>query len=237
MDSPHEISHEIKASSEKVGPDFLLQGLLHAQNCTKKVVSDFIQKLHAGDFEGFTETQARKAIMHLFTQAGVTKHWHIPFIRFGPGTVLTFNDPLQKTYTLQKNDACFIDVGPVFLDPKTGVEYEGDYGESLVYGHNEPAQKCIHAAKEIFMAAQKEWNEKKLTGLELYQFVKKRTDELGYDYVEPVLGHRISDFPHSKYARGDLGSRTFTPSASVWVFEVQIKMKNEPIGAFFEDLL
>jgi hypothetical protein len=94
--------------------------------------------------EGMTEREAMKMAFEVFKENGVTKHWHKPYVRFGPGTALSFNDPLQSDYRLQKDDPFYIDLGPAWRDEETGIEYEGDVGNFLFLA---PMKKRLSASR------------------------------------------------------------------------------------------
>ena len=50
-------------------------------------------------------------------------------------------------------------------------------------------------------------------------------------------GHRLADFPHAALYKGPLAEAAFTPSAGLWMLEIQIRHPELPYSAFFEDLL
>lgn len=219
---------------EQVGEGFVKQGLIQAR---KKTIQ-LLQEIQAELREGLTEDEARKLAMKIaLDHHGIKKHWHKCYIRFGAGTRLTFNDPLQVDYRLQPNDPYYLDLGPVWMDQTTGIEYEGDYGDTFVFGKNETAETCIRTVHTLFEEARGKWSAEKITGQDLYAFLKQRTNTLGYELVDDVDGHRVSDFPHHRYTKAGLGEMTFTPSDTLWILEVMIRDPRAGIGAFFEDVL
>lgn len=235
MNEPHPLG-VFSSSQEKlesVDPKFLVKGLVRARDKTVRVLEEIKSRL----VEGMTEDDARKIGLEIFKDAGVTKHWHKPVIRFGPGTALTFHSPLQPAYRLQPNDPYYLDLGPVWPDSELDLEYEGDYGDTFVFGKNSEAEKCAQVARVLFDEGKKLWREKKVTGAELYQYLDRRTTELGYVRLPQVDGHRVGDFPHQKYSKEGLSKVPFVPTDSLWILEIQINDPQNRFGAFFEDIL
>ncbi len=219
--------------SENVDEKFLMAGLLKAREKTWHVMHEIREALNPG----LTEDDARKLALEIFRGHGVMKHWHKPYIRFGRGTALTFHEPLQPDYRLQINDPLYIDLGPVWPDEELGLEYEGDVGDTFVLGTNKCADQCAKTVRTIFLEGQEHWKQHACTGIELYQFLKQRTEHYGYLFANSVDGHRLSDFPHHKYSRERLAEVPFVPSPALWILEVQIMSPDMSYGAFFEDML
>ena len=218
---------------EAVHPEFLKEGLIQARQKTVNALT----QIRAEIKEGITEDDARRLALTVLADLGASKHWHKPYIRFGAGTALTFHDPLQTDYRLKLNDPYYIDLGPVWADPELGLEYEGDYGDTFVFGENREADLCAQSARDLFVEAKTLWQSKRLPGEELYAFLKNRALELGYRLIDSVEGHRLSDFPHHKYSKERLAKTSFVPSDSLWVLEIQITEPKMRFGAFFEDIL
>ena len=240
MEQPHTLGVYTPAQTvlENVASKFLIEGLLHAQKKTVVVLHEIRAHLKVG----MTENDARLLALEIFKQHGVTKHWHRPYIRFGAGTTLTFNHPIQADYRLQENDPYYLDLGPVWpAEDDTGLEYEGDYGDTFVFGTsggtNAEAEKCAELSRKLFQEVQALWRREKLSGEALYLYLEKRAAELGYKLADDVLGHRLGDFPHQKYSKERLAKLKFTPKDSLWVLEVQLVDPQNRFGAFFEDLL
>ncbi|MDB5036742.1 MAG: hypothetical protein JWQ35_270 [Bacteriovoracaceae bacterium] len=230
---PLRIESPERSKLESVAPEFIKEKLLWAREMSWKG----FEKIKAGLKEGMTEHEAMRLAMTILEKLGVDRHWHKPFIRFGPGTTLTFHEPLQSDYRLQKNDPVFVDIGPVWKDNDSEILYEGDVGDSFVFGNNLKAEKCAQTARDLFSEVAALWKQKSLSGDEIYHFLKGRAVELGYQLIENVDGHRISDFPHQKYSRERLAKLKFDPAPLLWVLEVHIRKPNESMGAFYEDIL
>ncbi|MGE4233382.1 MAG: M24 family metallopeptidase [Bacteriovoracia bacterium] len=218
---------------EQVDPRFAKEKLYFYQNKTWKVLNEIRSNLS----EELTEDGARRLALEIFEKHGVKKHWHKPYIRFGKGTTLTFHEPLQPEYTLKKDDAVYIDIGPIWLDQDSGLLFEGDVGETFVFGENKEIQACADTAKGLFLEVQDQWQKQKLSGKEIYNYLQKRTLELGYIFVGKVDGHRTGDFPHQKYSKERLAKLDFCPNSSLWVLEIQINDPQLRFGAFYEDIL
>ncbi|WP_437535780.1 M24 family metallopeptidase [Sorangium sp. So ce726] len=236
MNEPHRLGARATSQEtvEAVDPKFVVEGLMRARSRTIHA----LEQVRTGLKEGMTEDEGGRLALDVFRANGVTKHWHKPWVRFGPGTCLTFNDPVQPEYRLQWGDAYYLDVGPVWSDPELGLEYEGDYGDSFVFGGSNPAaEACAAAARRLFADARALWLKEGVSGQEIYRFMQRRADELGVRLLEDVLGHRLGDFPHHKYFRDALGQVPFRPSGSLWVLEVMVVHPTASVGAFFEDLL
>lgn len=221
-------------SIESVDPLFIQEKLKQAQSKSWEVLNKIRSQLS----EGLTEDEARKLALKVFQDHGVSKHWHKPYIRFGVGTKLTFHDPLQDNYRLQMGDPVSIDLGPVWPDAETGLSYEGDVGDTFSFGASNPeVENFAQTVRDLFKEAKSEWHSKKLTGQEIYEFLGKRAQSMGYKLVAEVAGHRVGDFPHQKYTKERLSRVQFQPKSNIWVLEIQLIHPGLNIGAFFEDIL
>jgi hypothetical protein len=225
-----------RRAAEQVSPAFVRQGILVAREKSWIALKDIQTCVR----EGLTEREALQVAIQILKDHQAQHHWHKPYVRFGPGTALTFRDPLQKEYRLQPGDPFYIDLGPVFTDSETGIEYEGDVGDTFVFGENAEAQKCIDAAHSLFHEAHTFWRQNQASGKQVYELLATQARTLGYTLAPEVLGHRLSDFPHSRYTKQNLAAADFTPSTSLWVLEVQLLWQHPSrglLGAFYEDLL
>lgn len=218
---------------EAVGEHFIREGLYHAQKKSWEVFHQIKDSLKAG----LTEIEGQKLALELFAKAGVTAHWHRPQIRFGSGTALTYYEPLRSDYHLSDGDLVYFDLGPVWKDEKNGISYEGDVGDTFVFGQNPEGEKLVSASHQLFQEGVQYWKTQKCTGVELYQFLTKRASEWGYSLIEKIDGHRVSDYPHTKYTKQRLSDFHFIPTDALWVLEFQLLHPCEKMGAFFEDLL
>jgi len=191
-----------QATLEQVGEGFVKQGLLQARERTIQLLKEIRAELK----EGLTEDEARRLAMKIaLDHYGIKKHWHKCYIRFGTGTRLTFNDPLQPDYRLRPNDPYYLDLGPVWKDDTTGIEYEGDYGDTFVFGENAAAEKSIATVHELFEECRDRWKSGRISGQELYRFLEQRASARGYQLLQQVDVQRISDFPKQRLNKGGLG--------------------------------
>ena len=227
------VSELEKGTIESVSTQFIQEGIFQAREKSWSILHKICSELK----EGITEDEARKLAQKICRDHGILKHWHRPYIRLGAGTALTFHDPMQTEYRLQPGDPYYVDLGPIIPDPGLQLEYEGDVGDTFVYGENKEAEKLAGAARELFRLGKEMWRTEKLSGAELYRFLKERTSDLGYTLVEKVDGHRLSDFPHHKYTKERLAHVKFHPTKCLWVLELQILHPTQKMGAFYEDLL
>jgi Xaa-Pro aminopeptidase len=218
---------------EMVSPTYLRERLLQAREKSWCALRDISQRLK----EGMTEFEASEFAKVCLQDYGATGQWHKPQVRFGSGTALTFYDPLRTDYRLQPNDAVYLDLGPVWSDPQTGLDYEGDVGDSFSFGSNPDHEKCAETARQLWKGAAEKWLNEKTTGVELYAWLEAEAKKRGYVLLEKITGHRVGDFPHSKYCKERLNKMVFSPTPELWILELQINHATLPMGAFFEDLL
>ena len=99
------------------------------------------------------------------------------------------------------------------------------------------AKRCAETVKILFLEGKAKWLKEQCSGKVLYEFLEKRTNDLGYRLVKDVDGHRVSEFPHQKHTKVALPTVEFYPTAYLWILELQIVHPTLPIGAFYEDLM
>ncbi len=220
-------------SLESVHPEFIRQGLVDAQRKSWDGFQEIRRSLKAG----MTENEARELATRLFTAMGSPRHWHRPYVRFGPGTALTFHESLQKEYRLQEGDAVYLDLGPVWRGSESDLEYEGDVGDSFAFGANAEYEQCAQAARDLWAEGRRMWRDEGASGEKIYAWMRERAPDLGWTLVEKVTGHRVSDFPHTKYSKERLSKVPFHPATSLWILELQLNHPDGKFGAFYEDLL
>ncbi len=219
---------------EGVDPKFVREGLFAAREKTWAALRAIQSVLR----EGMTEVEAHDAAKETLVALGSTRHWHRPYVRFGSGTVRTFHEALRSDYRLKAGDPVTLDLGPVWTDPASGMEYEGDVGDSFVFEGSDPEfERLARCTRGLWKEARDLWRDENATGERLYEFLKVRAAQEGWSLVERVTGHRISDYPHSKYAKERLNKVAFSPTTSLWILELQVNDPGERFGAFYEDLL
>ena len=180
---------------------------------------------------GMLEEEAVELAGSMLAERNMRRGWHKINLRFGINTTLHFRSPSQPGVVLGDNDIFFIDIGPVF------ERWEGDGGDTFLVGQDTRRARCATDARAVFHAARRRWLAEGLSGQELYDFAAAEAARLGWVLNLDMNGHRISDFPHAAIFKGSLAQVDFTPSAGLWVLEIQIRHPTEPFGAFFEDIL
>ncbi|WP_201205466.1 M24 family metallopeptidase [Pseudomonas sp. S37] len=211
---------------EKVGPRYSLDGMLAAREQSVRAVAAIASQLQVG----MTTAQALEMAAHTLQAMGASHTWHPTYIRFGDDTVRTPRQGIDLQRVLRTTDIVVVDVGPVWDG------YEGDYGDTFVFGQHPLHHACVKALHEVFDETRQAWS-RGLTGRELYDFAERSAQDRGWQLERNLAGHRIADFPHVLYSQEKLAEVEFVPSEVVWVLEVQLCHPSEPVGAFFEDIL
>ena len=124
-----------------------------------------------------------------------------------------------------ENDIFFIDIGPVYGD------FEGDAGDTFVFGDNPLHLKAKSDVREIWERVRAKWLSEQITGIELYEFAIKTTEEFGWKLNMDLSGHRLSDYPHSAHYDGPMAEVGFSPSPNLWVLEIAIAHPDRTFGA------
>jgi Xaa-Pro aminopeptidase len=212
---------------EAVGQAFSLEKMIRARDLTFEAV----RRIAAQITPGVTEGRGREIAQEVLEAMGMERLWHKNVVRFGPGTLETFHGDFQPGYVLQDNDIFYVDLGAVFDG------HEGDAGDTFAVGDDPEMAACAEAARELWREVAARWRDEGLTGAALYAFAVERAEAMGWRLNWEVKGHRVSDFPHSIYKAGDLGSFDAPPQTGLWILEIQIAHPTRPIGAFYEDLL
>jgi hypothetical protein len=225
------VTEESQKKLEKVSDKFIKEGLLDARKKSWEAFQHIREQIHPG----ITEKQGREIAITTLQKLGSQKNWHQPYVRFGPGTILTFYDSLQSDYILRENDPVYMDLGPVWNFE--GLDYEGDVGDTFVVGKNAEAERCSATARKLWQEGFQLWKDEKATGEKIYAFLRRRAQEENYILLEDIEGHRLSDFPHAQYAKERLAKVPFNPGTCLWILEFQLIHPTLKIGAFYEDLL
>ncbi|WP_237140944.1 NAD(P)H dependent flavin oxidoreductase family protein [Pseudomonas putida] len=211
---------------EKVGPRYSLDGMLAAREQSVRAVTAIASQLKVG----MTTAQALEMAAQTLQAMGASHTWHPTYIRFGDDTVRTPRQGIDLQRVLRNTDIVVVDVGPVWDG------YEGDYGDTFVFGQHELHHACVKALHEVFDETRQAWG-RGLTGRELYDFAERSAQAKGWQLERNLAGHRIADFPHVLYGQDKLAEVEIVPSEVVWVLEIQLCHPSEPVGAFFEDIL
>ncbi|ASU38723.1 (Fe-S)-binding protein [Herbaspirillum sp. meg3] len=211
---------------ERVGPKYSLDGMLAAREQSVRALAQIVGKLRVG----MTTSEAIEMANEHLRQMGSSHTWHPTYIRFGDDTVRTPRQGADKERRLQATDIAVVDLGPVWDG------YEGDFGDTIVFGQHALYAACAQAARDVFSASKEAWLTG-LTGRELYDLAERVAAEGGWLLERNLAGHRVADFPHALFGPAKLAEMDIVPSDAVWVLEVQLRHPTEPIGAFYEDIL
>ena len=211
---------------EKVGPRYSLDGMLAAREQSVRSVAAIASQLRVG----MTTAQALEMAAQTLQAMGASHTWHPTYIRFGDDTVRTPRQGIDLQRVLRTTDIVVVDVGPVWDG------YEGDYGDTFVFGQRDLHHACVKALHEVFDETRQAWG-RGLTGRALYDFAEHSAQAKGWQLERNLAGHRIADFPHMLYGQDKLAEVEIVPSEVVWVLEIQLCHPTEPVGAFFEDIL
>lgn len=214
-------------SVEKTGPHFNWDEFKAVQKQTIEALHVIAREIQPG----MLESEAYELSKSTLTELGFGKSWHRPYVRFGANTTLMFGQPSPAGTRLQETDLFYLDIGPV----KNG--YEGDAGDTFLVGHNPEMEKCIADTRSVFFEAQEQWRRHRTTGQELYRYADQLASQKGWILNLKWHGHRVSDFPHQVYFKGNIAELEFTPSAGLWVLEIHLCDPQGRFGAFYEDLL
>ncbi len=214
-------------NSEGVGEKFSIGGMLSAREKTKEAVQRIGSKITVG----MTGRDAIELANHELRTMGMDRHWHSPLIRFGEETLKGFRQPVDETRQLEDDDIYFVDLGVIW----DGLE--GDAGDTFTVGEDKQKAACAQAARQVWHSVAEHWRETRATGTALHDFAAQETNRRGWAFNHDILGHRLSDFPHAIYKAGWLSDFEKSPTAGLWILEIQISHPELPYGAFYEDLL
>jgi CDP-4-dehydro-6-deoxyglucose reductase, E3 len=221
-DSAHNPAHDW----ERSGPQFDLAGIVAARERSIAAVTDIAALLRPG----MSGAEARALADARLRAMGSQRNWHPTIVRFGEDTTCTSREPGDPSRRLRADDIVFIDIGPVWDG------YEGDYGDTFVFGADQAHRRCAEAARAVFAEARAAWMDG-ASGIDLYALAETAARRHGCTLVHEMAGHRVSDFPHALYGRHKLAQAGFAPGEGLWVLEIQVRDQIRPIGAFFEDVL
>ena len=211
---------------ERTSPRFERSGILAARERSIAAVQYISERLSPG----MSSAEARAQADTWLRALGAERNWHPTIIRFGDDTTCTSRDLGDPQRLLKENDIVFIDIGPVWDG------YEGDYGDTFVLGDDPVHQRCARAARAVFDETREAWLGG-ADGIALYAFAETAALRHGCTLVHEMAGHRIADFPHALYGRHKLAHAGFAPGDGLWVLEIQLRDRERPVGAFFEDVL
>lgn len=216
-----------RVEAEAVGRRYDREMMLLARQKTRHAMHAIAAAIRPGMLEEEAHDLARCTLR----DASMLRGWHAVHVRFGPNTLKPFGVPSDPGVRLQENDLFFLDIGPVWQ------HWEGDAGETFVVGDDPEMHRLARDSRTVFDRVHAIWRSKGLTGAALYAEAVAAAASLGWELNLDMSGHRLSDFPHAVLHEGTLAHAPFTPSAELWVLEIQIRHRERPLSAFYEDLL
>lgn len=211
---------------EKVGPRYSFDGMLAARDQSIRALAAIASRLKVGMTTGEALDMAAEQLQAM----GASHTWHPTYIRFGDDTVRPPREGIDRQRRLRATDIVVVDLGPVWDG------YEGDYGDTFVFGDAPLHLACRTALHEVFDETRDAWL-KGLTGRELYDFAEQSAVSKGWRLARNLAGHRLADFPHALFESKVLADLEIPPSEMAWVLEIQLCHPTEPVGGFFEDML
>jgi methionyl aminopeptidase len=212
---------------EATGTAFNLEEFMAVRARTRKAVHMIAEQITPG----MSEDKAKEIARATLSELGMRRGWHHIIVRCGPNTTKDFMQRSEPGVVLQEEDLFFIDIGPVYGD------FEGDAGDTFVFGDNALHLKAKSDVREIWEMVRSKWINEQITGIELYEFAVKTTEDFGWTLNMDLSGHRLSDYPHSAHYDGPMAEVGFRPAPNLWVLEIAIAHPDKTFGAFYEDLL
>lgn len=213
--------------AERLGERHDHATLLEARRRTIAAVRNLAHRVGPG----MTEAEGLELARAAMREQGFESDWVAPYLRFGANTLKKYAEPSDPNVTLAADDVWFVDVGPLWLG------HECDYAETFVVGRDPERLRLVRDVREVFERTARHWREARPTGAELYRFAKAAAESLGWQLDLEMAGHRLGVHPHAPLHDGTLANAEFTPSAGLWMLEVQLRHPDKPYSAFFEDLL
>ncbi len=211
---------------EKVGPRYSLDGMLAARAQSIRALAAIASQLRVGMTTGEALDMAAEQLQAM----GASHTWHPTYIRFGDDTIRPSREGIDPQRRLRASDIVVVDLGPVWDG------YEGDYGDTFVFGDSPLHLACKTALHEVFDETREAWLGG-LTGRELYDYAEQSAVSKGWRLARNLAGHRLADFPHALFENKELADLEIPPSEMAWVLEIQLCHPTEPVGGFFEDML
>lgn len=218
---------EKQASLEAVGPAFTREQMLSMRAKTRGIINQIAATVKPG----MVEEDAVQMAKDLLAENDMVRGWHDVYVRFGSNTLKTFGALSDPGIVLKEDDIFLIDIGPVW------EEWEGDGGDTFVFGDDPSKAKCAADARTLFHTVRHKWESTGLSGKELYDFAAAEATAMGWELNMDLSGHRLSDFPHEAVYAGPMAEVEFKPSALLWVLEIHIRHATAGYGAFYEDML
>jgi len=213
--------------AERVGARHAHAVMLEARRRARAAVHDVARKV----VPGTSEEEANALTLRTLRAHGFEQVWVAPTVRFGRNTLKKYAEPPDPGVVLAADDLWFVDVGPLWQG------HECDYAETFVQGRDPDRLRMMRDVREVFDRTCRHWRDARPTGVELYRHAAEQAASLGWQLEPEMAGHRLGLHPHAEFHQGLLADAAFTPSAGLWMLEIQLRHPDLPYSAFFEDLL
>lgn len=213
--------------AERVGGGHEHAAMLEARRRTIAAVRDAAGRIAPG----MTEDDGLELVRQVLRAHGLVQDWVAPYLRFGINTLRKYGEPSAPGIVLGRDDLWFVDVGPLWRN------HECDFADTFVVGDDPDRQRLVRDAHAVFERTQALWRDSRATGVELYRFATAEAAARGWQLDLEMAGHRVGEYPHAAFHDGFLSRAEFTPSAGLWMLEIQLRHPDLPYSAFFEDLL
>ena len=201
--------------------------LLEARRRAIAAVQDLARRIAPG----MTEAEGLDLAKRALRAQGFESDWVAPTLRFGTNTLKKYEEPSDPNVVLGADDVWFVDVGPLWKD------HECDYAETFVVGADPERRRLVRDVRTVFERTARHWREARPSGADLYRYAAAQAASLGWQLDPEMAGHRLGVHPHAALHDGTLAKAEFTPSAGLWMLEIQLRHPDVPYSAFFEDLL
>ncbi len=213
--------------AERLGERHDHRILLEARRRAIAAVRDLARRIAPG----MTEAEGLGLAMRALRAQGFESDWVAPTLRFGTNTLKKYAEPSDPNVVLGADDVWFVDVGPLWR------EHECDYAETFAVGGDPERHRLARDVREVFERTARHWREARPSGADLYRYAAAQAASLGWQLDPEMAGHRLGVHPHAALHDGTLAKAEFTPSAGIWMLEIQLRHPDVPYSAFFEDLL
>jgi Xaa-Pro aminopeptidase len=213
--------------AERVGEGHEHATMLEARRRTIAAVRDVAGRVAPG----ITEEAGLELTKHVLREHGLERDWVAPCLRFGVNTLRRYGEPSLPGVVLGDDDLWYVDVGPLWRN------HECDFADTFVTGEDPGRRRIVRDLRGVFDLTLHRWRESRLTGAQMYRFAAGEAAARGWHLDAEMGGHRVGAHPHAECHDGLLSQAQFTPSAGLWMLEIQLRHPDEPYSAFFEDLL
>jgi Xaa-Pro aminopeptidase len=216
--------------------------LLQAQSKAEELFRAIEERglVRAGIAESVLNAEIYELAREMF---GITTYWHKRIVRAGRNTLLPYAEN-PPDLMIQTDDILFLDFGPVF------EAWEADFGRTFVLGSDPRKLKIQSDVGAVFAEGKRYFQQHaEITASELFDYVRSRGEELGWEFGGSIAGHLIGQFPHERIS-GDKVSLYIHPESHLrmntpdeheqkrhWILEIHFVDRERGISGFFEELL